>query len=138
MTKVDGKAHLCFFDEGSWFQGRLITAEKKQFGLFGEECEPPVNQYHQCCFDEEPMFYKVTFINFETKEDKTFDHVMKTNGDNCTLTSDTLIFHTDEMLTGHKAEEYIAKFCSQELNGKEGIVCIGEMEIQLQEETSDT
>ncbi|KAK3740112.1 hypothetical protein QZH41_012348, partial [Actinostola sp. cb2023] len=66
------------------------------------ESEPPTNQYHQCCFDEEPMFYKVTFIDFDSKEEKVFDHVMKTNGDNCTLTSDNVAFHTDEILSGDK------------------------------------
>ncbi|XP_031566024.1 uncharacterized protein LOC116301151 [Actinia tenebrosa] len=135
---VEGIGYLSFFDEGKWFQGSLITKDKLQYGLLGEESEQPSNQYHECCFDEEPMFYTLTLINFESKEDKVFHHVMKTNGDNCSLMSDNITFYTDEILTGEKALKHTRKFCSSKLKDKEAIVCVGEMVIKLQDEANDT
>ncbi|XP_032233392.2 uncharacterized protein LOC116615674 [Nematostella vectensis] len=135
--RIDGITHLCFFDEGSWFQGRLITEQKRQYGLLGQECNVPSGRFHECCFDEEPAFFNITLIDFENKTEKIIRYVMKTNGDNCTLECDALTFHTEDLLVGEKAVQHVEKFCSPKLKGKECIVCAGHMTIELACEESE-
>ncbi|CAH3148193.1 unnamed protein product [Pocillopora meandrina] len=131
MTNVEleGLVYLCFFDDGSWFQGTLLTRDKKQYGVMGEACGPPEEGFAECCFEEEPLFYMITIIDRQDDEEMVFKHVMKTGGDNCTLTSNEIDFETEELLVGSKASNHVNKYCRSELKGKESIVCSGHMTI---------
>lgn len=135
---IKGVAYLCFLDEGSWFQGRIITEEKKQYGFVGEvESDEPEDRYHECCFEEVPMFYRITMKDLENKGEKIFKYVMKTNGDNCSLTlSKELSFDTEELLVGEKADKIIGKYFSSEFQGKDCFVCIGQIEINTSSDTT--
>ncbi|KAM7439900.1 hypothetical protein ABFA07_010764 [Porites harrisoni] len=136
-ANVEGFAYLCFFDDGSWFQGILLTEDKKQYGVTGETCDPPEEGFAECCFEDEPLFYKITVIDHEANDDKVFKHVMKTGGDNCTLTSSELDFETEELLVGAKAERHVMKYCQQELRGRESVVCSGRMSLHQSDETNE-
>lgn len=124
---VEGLTFLCFFDDSSWFQGILLTKDKKQYGILGEVCNPPEEGFAECCFEDVPVFYQITVIDYETKDEKVFNHVMKTGGDNCILTSNVLNFETEELLVGSKADKHVMKYCRPELRGKEAIVCSGHL-----------
>ncbi|KAL9984433.1 hypothetical protein ACROYT_G006722 [Oculina patagonica] len=133
--ELEGLAYLCFFDDGSWFQGTLLTKNKKQYGVMGETCDPPEEGFAECCFEDEPLFYKITIIDLKVNEEMVFKHVMKTGGDNCTLTSSEMDFETEELLVGSKAESHVSKYCRSELKGKECIVCSGHMIIHSKEQS---
>lgn len=136
---MEGLAYLCFFDDGSWFQGVLLTDDKKQYGVMGEICGPPDEGFAECCFEDEPIFYKITVINHEADDEMVFKHVMKTGGDNCTLSSNELDFETEELLVGAKAKSHVMKYCRPELKEKESIVCSGHLALhqsdQMNQET---
>ncbi|KAJ7333603.1 hypothetical protein OS493_017145 [Desmophyllum pertusum] len=95
----------------------------------GETCDPPEEGFAECCFEDEPLFYMITIIDHEVNEEMVFKHVMKTGGDNCTLTSNEIDFETEELLVGSKAKSHVSKYCRSELKGKESIVCSGNMTI---------
>ncbi|XP_038075839.1 uncharacterized protein LOC119743492 [Patiria miniata] len=127
-----GVAMLCFDSSGNTFQGRLVTPMGKQYGLMGKSCGPPPDgHFHQCCFDEDPIFFKITVIDFRKKSEASLEYAMKTNGDNCSLTSDELEFSTDELLSGDKAEDKIVQFFSQGLLGKDCLVCVGQWKMRV-------
>ena len=129
---ASGVAMLCFDSPGASFQGRLVTAEGKQFGLMGKLCGPPPDSpFHQCCFDEDPIFFQITVINFKPKTEAVIHYVMKTNGDNCSLTSDDLDFVTDELLVDGKAETTIKEYFSKSLLGKNCIICVGQWNMRV-------
>lgn len=71
----------------------------------------------------------ITIIDQQVDEEMVFKHVMKTGGDNCTLTSDEIGFETEELLVGSKASSHVNKYCRSELKGMESIVCSGHMTI---------
>ncbi|XP_068710534.1 uncharacterized protein [Montipora foliosa] len=131
---VEGRTFLCFFDDSSWFQGIILTKDKKQYGILGEVCDPPEEGFAECCFEDDPVFYQITIIDYETKEETVFKHVMKTGGDNCTLTSNALLFETEELLVGSKAQRHVMKYCRPELRGKESIVCSGHLTIHCEDQ----
>ncbi len=123
-------AILCFASDGNTFQGRPIQQNGRQFGLMGKKTDPPKTPYHQCCFEEEPAFYAITVIDYAKNTEHILKHVMKTNGDNCTLTCQGLEFHTDELYVGNKAESMIRMYFSDKLQNRDCYVCTGGMEIQ--------
>jgi len=126
---IKGLAYLCFFDDGSWFQGRIITEEKSQYGLVGEVSDEPEERYHECCFEEVPMFYRIRLMDMQNKNEKVFKYVMKTNGDNCSLhLGEELSFDTDKLFIGEKADDLIGKYFSSEFQGKDCLVCVGQIE----------
>lgn len=134
-VELEGLAYLSFFDDGFWFQGTLLTKDKKQYGVMGETCGPPEEGFAECCFEDEPLFYTITIIDHEVNKDMVFKHVMKTGGDNCTLVSNEIDFETEELLVGSKAESHVNKYCRSELKGKECIVCSGHMTVHISDES---
>ncbi|XP_022095704.1 uncharacterized protein LOC110981953 [Acanthaster planci] len=128
----EGVAMLCFDSSSSAFQGRLVTPTGKQYGLMGKSCGPPPDtHFHQCCFDEDPVFFKITVIDYKRRSETLLDYIMKTNGDNCSLTSDNLEFSTDELLTDEKADDVIKRFFDKSLLGKDCLVCVGQWKMQV-------
>ena len=143
-SKPHNLAILCFSSDVNSFQGRLIKDDGSQYGLMGKKTKPPTKPYHQCCFEDEPLFYRVTFIDYARSREYVLKHVMKTNGDNCSLTCDDIEFHTDLLHVGKKAETMIRSYFSEKLQDKDCFVCTGQMVIQgelkrkLTEEQSDS
>ena len=134
--KVSGIAQLCFLEDGSWFQGHLITEGRDQYGLMGKPGDTPDKQFHECCFHDIPEFYSLTVIDhnltleMDIENEICLRHVMKNGGDNCSLTSEEVDFYTDELFVGKKAEEFIANYFKKSLLGKNCFVCVGKMEIK--------
>ena len=143
-SKPDNLTILCFSSDVNSFQGHIIQHDGTQYGLMGKKTKPPTKPYHQCCFEEEPLFYRVTVIDYTRSREYVLKHVMKTNGDNCSLTCDDIEFHTDQLHVGKKAETMIQSYFSEKLQGKDCFVCTGQMVIQgelkkkLTEEQSDS
>ncbi|XP_077866814.1 uncharacterized protein LOC144355625 [Saccoglossus kowalevskii] len=129
---IEGIASLCLLEDGSGFQGILITAEKQQYGLVGITTKVPRGHYHECCFDEKPHFLAVTIIDHGRNKETCIKNVMKTNEDNCSLCCEDLQFNTDELFVDRKAEAYIEKYFSSKLLGKNCYVCLGHMKISVE------
>ena len=131
-SSAEKLAVLCFASDGNSFQGRLLSKEdnSKQYALMGKKTKAPKTAFHQCCFEDEPLFYHITFIDFARNREYVINHVMKTNGDNCSLTSDELSFDTDDLLVGAKAERMIRSYFSEKLLNRDCHVCTGQMRIQ--------
>ena len=134
---LEGVAALVFLPDDSHWYGRLVTPDsRQQYTLEGKTTAPPLGHFHQCCFDgETPKFYSITIEDPEKMDldnSQTLPYVMRIGGDNCSLSSSNVDFHTDELLVDAKAEAYIEKYFSRQLLDKHCYVCIGEMKIDFQ------
>lgn len=38
--------------------------------LFCKVCNPPEEGFAECCFEDDPLFYQMTVIDHETKDEK--------------------------------------------------------------------
>ena len=36
---------------------------------FRPVCDPPEEGFAECCFEDDPVFYQITIIDYETKEE---------------------------------------------------------------------
>lgn len=130
---VEGTAYLCFAEDGSCFQGILLTNTKHQYGLQGENMEAsPGLDLHECCHETAPVVMQIKLIDFggvEFEKDIVISDVLRTGGDNCMLHSEELEFTTDQLLVDKKAESFIQKYLSQNVLGKDCYICIGDINI---------
>ena len=125
--EITGNACLCFAEDHSSFQGYMIITDKKQYSLTGAVDTSHVIP-NACCYDDKPICYTVDAINCETKEQQQFSRIIRQGGDNCSLISDNLNFHTEQLLIGFKAEECIKKFfTNRSTTDNECYVCLGEL-----------
>ena len=138
---VEGTAFLCFTADDSRFYGILSTSSHSVYTLKGKTTPPPKCHFHECCFDKTPQFYELCIndsTGIEMDGEKTIRHVMRTGGDNCSLTCDEtschLEFSTDQLLSEKKAEDYIAKYFWPQLLNLDCYVCIGPMSINCDNE----
>ena len=122
---VKGQACLCFTEDHQSFQGYMITPEKQQLTLSGMVDESHVIP-NACCYDDKPLCYNVDVVDCDSTETKQFTKIIRHGGDNCSLLSENLNFHTDQLLTGPHAEECSAKFFGSITNC---YVCVGDITI---------
>ena len=134
---IEGVAFLCFTADDTQVFGILSSKDHSIYTVKGKTNDVPDCHFHECCFDTIPRFYELCIQDSSgfTTEDIAIKHVMRTGGDNCSLTCDTtksrLEFVTDQLLTGPKAEDYILRFFWPELLNKECYVCIGPMAVTI-------
>ena len=136
MSKQDikGVAQLCFLEDDSCFYGNVITVNRGQYGLIGRKSHTPCDDAHECCFESTPDFYDITVIDhgaLETENETTLYHIVKTGGDNCTLSSKDFNFCTDQLYVDSKADEIITKYFTPNLAGNNCYICMGEIEMKV-------
>lgn len=138
MARLDaaGLAYLCFLDDCDGFVGRLITRDRRQYSIQGHphDCgcdhQAEVDQ-HTCCFDESAQMMDLTISQLDDlSDDIVIPHVMKSGGDNCSLTSQSIEFVTDELVVGEKAVTMAASYVSPQFAGISCLVCVGQMTIK--------
>ncbi len=132
--KLAGVAHLCFTPDDKYFHGNFVTLEKHQYQLKGEQCDIPKENFDECCFEDNPLFYKISVIDHGSLdlEHRTINYVMRIGGDNCSLKSDCFDFHTEELLVDKKAEAHIEKYFNKQLLNRDCYICIGSLTIMKQ------
>ncbi|CAL1527588.1 unnamed protein product [Lymnaea stagnalis] len=144
MSKSDitGLAYICCLDSTDDFIGRLITSDGNQYSIQGNlhQCSGQDHDdhnmdddHHTCCYDDttKSVNLSITRLDEESESDHfTIPRVMKSGRDNFSLTSSLVDFSTDQILVGEKADSFIDNYLSQELVGKDCIVCIGEMTLK--------
>ena len=128
-TTISGIAALCFLADDLGFQGNLVTEDQKHFGLVGKATESCCHEYHTCCFEKPPVFYDITLTAPGSGDwsDVVLRGVMRTGGDNCSLSSQEVTFDTDELLVNQSAEAHIKKYFSTKWLGRSCYVCIGQL-----------
>ena len=131
LGSVEGVAHLCFVADGSCFRGIFISAARNQYTLLGRPAHKDDHvDTHKCCFDEDSTLMDLVVVDHSNLDEEYVIHgIMKSGGDNCSLTSDHVRFYTDELLVGQKAEDSIKKYFSKTLLDQDCFVCIGKMEL---------
>ena len=132
--KASGTAFLCFAGDDSVFQGIFKAESGETYSLAGTPGKLPSKSFHECCFDTIPTFYTIEIAMSKEGELASkyysFEHVMRTGGDNCRLSlDDSLEFNTDRLLAGSKAEDFISKYFPDRFLNKSCYVCVGEMMI---------
>ena len=138
--ELSGLAFLCFADGDQGFQGILVTNHGLQYTILGKVGSPPEGPHHECCMEDNSAFYDITIID-NTKvsltQPATIQHVLRKGGDNCSLESDFLEFRTDQLIADKKAEEYIQKYFSTNVDA-DSYVCIGNMTVHLSSEQGNS
>ena len=130
---ITGVAALCFLADDSGFHGNLVTKDQKHFSLVGKATDSSCQHYHTCCFEKPPVFYNITLtapcnVNWD---DVVLRGIMRTGGDNCSLSSQELNFDTDELLVNQSAEAHIKKYFSAKWLGRGCYVCIGQLSASM-------
>ncbi|KAK6181138.1 hypothetical protein SNE40_009064 [Patella caerulea] len=131
-VSAEGVAYLCFYENSSRFYGTMITLTREQYGLIGQcvDRATGITDVHECCLDESAEVMNITVIDYSNFNNEfLIPDVMKTGGDNCSLISPKINFVTDELLVGKKAEDCIKKFFPPKFQGRDCLVCIGDMKI---------
>ena len=133
--KVNGKAFLCFQANGEVFQGVIKdTVSNDSYCMIGKKSDLPDKKFNECCFEHEPVFYKVEIAKSgETEsvlESTTIENVMRLEGDNCRLVLDgQLDFLTEKLLVDQFAEKFIEKYFPSRFLNKGCYICVGDVDI---------
>jgi len=170
MQSVTGTGQVCFVpgvvwpddykptsDEEFWFQG-LLSSNGESFGLMGipdERWHGPTGeahpQLHPCCFspDDPPIFYKVTVVNYRTKETYQVEVVrIASTGDRVKLGTvqdvDSCVhdeqevdqepgvsFNCETLIVGPKCREWMERFFAKLHPDQDAFCCVGPMTIRL-------
>lgn len=139
MAKLDiaGVTYICFLDNCDNFIGRLITLDRHQYSIQGQvhKCDsdddPGDFDEHSCCFDDTSQFIDLTISRVDDiGEDIIIRHVIKSGGDNCSLSSQCVDFVTDELVVGDQAASVVKQYISPDLPAADCLVCIGQMTIK--------
>ena len=124
-----GQACLCFTNDNQSFQGYMTFADKKQIALTGIADHSHVI-HNECCYDGKPISYSVDIIEYESGEYHHFNEIIREGGDNCSLVSKNINFHTEQLLAGPKAEDCREKFF-QYMRKSDCYVCYGILTFSL-------
>ena len=133
-VEISGVAALCFLADDSGFHGNLVTEDERHFSLVGKASDSCCHDYHTCCHETPPIFYDITLrasCSVVNWENVILRGVMRTGGDNCTLSSQELNFDTDELLVNQSAEAHITKYFSSKWLGRNCYVCVGPLSATL-------
>ena len=152
-SDLKGVAYLCCHDDCEGFTGILITQERDQFSLKGKshghceehkcdqengkkEKDEEFEDQHTCCYEATDQAMDLVINPLSDFGDPIILHnVMRCGGDNFDLVSKHVSFITDELLVDEKAEDCIRQYFSPQLLGKGCYVCIGQFQLNRQQET---
>lgn len=107
-VQIEGEAHLCFPQDGSWFQGHLDTNDHSQFTIYGSrETVDATNMS-----GVEPSVYTVKLLDHDqgTAHDLGKIGSNRNGGSQCQLQSQQVIFESDSSFGGQKAALMIQHF----------------------------
>lgn len=147
---VQGCAHLCFSEDGTWFEGHLTTTDESQYGMIGKQSEA-------FCKDLAPVLglsdsstestdtiaenlapnscvsYDVTVLDHDDEQTYTFQSVILTscNQPMCTLLSSRFKFTADKAYRGQKADMLIQRYLTPRLVGNNLRVYAGHLTFDL-------
>ena len=133
---IRGIASLCFVPSDSRFYGNLISClDNKSYSVLGKLAKTPDTYTNTCCYEEPPIQYDiyVTRPGVDNMDDVVISirNVIRTGGDNCHLNSSEFDFITDKLLADARAEDYITKYLSLDLLGKNCYICLGDVTIDI-------
>jgi len=150
---VKGYAHLCFCEDGSWFEGHLITKDDSQYGVAGR-CPQMLssslfsfvagsNGSPDSSEDASPdsdstnsttpfVAYDVTVNDHDDEESYDFPSVLLTAYyPLCALLSSRFSFTAEKAFKGQKADMLIQRYLTPRLVGKNLKVFAGYLTVDL-------
>ncbi|KAK7020253.1 hypothetical protein SK128_012501 [Halocaridina rubra] len=139
QVEITGVATLCFNEEGTGFQGSIVTDDDTQYAIYGTKSKKLQEEGHlsaECCECtplEDGSGISVTFdirvVDCEVGEEYTLKRVHGTNGESCTFSCSSITFCTENVYRGHRAD-LISKNClGHKMEGKRTSVYTGPIQL---------
>ncbi|KAH9515331.1 hypothetical protein Btru_014179 [Bulinus truncatus] len=104
---ITGVAYICSLNHLDDFIGRILAKEGKQYNIQGhshvctedEETDNFEDDHHSCCHDETCRMISLVVSNIADQTDCfTLQHIIKSGGDNFSLSSKLVDYSTDQLL----------------------------------------
>lgn len=154
---VKGYAHLCFSEDGAWFEGHLTTTDdESQYGMIGNRpdvglvppppSDSPAGSSSANSVDSitanlpaNPFVsYDVTVIDHNDEQTYVFPTVILTSCQPlCALLSSRFNFNAEQAYRGQKADMLIQRYLTPRLVGNGLKVYAGQVTLDLMEKSSD-
>lgn len=136
QVEIKGVATLCFDEEGTWFQGSIVSDDDTQYVIYGTKsrrlnqsssdgCEcNPLNDGPGV-----PVTFDIRVVDCEVGEEYSLKRVHGRNGELCTFTCASVSFTTEKMYRGQKADMIAQRCLGHKMTGRHNHVYRGPMKL---------
>lgn len=138
-VQIEGVATLCFDEEGTWFQGSIVSEDDTQYVIYGTKSRR-LGSAHTSSDDCEcsllndgpgvPVIFDIRVVDCEVGEEYSLKRVHGRNGELCTFTCASVSFTTEKMYRGQKADMIAQRCLGHKMTGRRNHVYRGPMQLR--------